>query len=748
MGEVYVAHDTALDRPAALKFLLPHALGDPSAVKRLEREARAASGLNHPNIVTIHEVIESDSGLAIAMELVDGKSLAELRGKKPVAQWIPIARQAAAALAAAHEHGIVHRDIKPENLMLRPDGFVKVLDFGLARAFNGKAEAWRTSMTATPSGTLRYMSPEQLRGETISGASDVFSLGIVIYELAAGVHPFDAAYAWESAHAIQTRDVPPPSRLNPDVPKALDVLIASMLNREAAMRPTAGEVAARLSFKPAAPRRSRVWEWALWTAAAASTAAGLWAFRDRLLPVKATAIELTRYPGDEDMPTFSPDGQSVAFVWNGPGEDNQDIYVRRIASGPLERITTDPLEDFSPAWSPVDNTIAFLRKAPNSGTSGLYLVQPGGGTERRIAEISLARFDVAPSLAWTPDGRWLIAPSRETDKDPVGLFLISTVDGRQIRLTRPPLDQSDRAPAVSPDGRRLAFARSISESVYSIYLLSLSPSYLAAGEPQPLPSFPNLRVGTPQWTGDGRDLLFSANPQTGMAIWRMLVPPVGEAPQPPRREPYGGGSFRIRIGRPSAASQRLIYSAETQERNVWRVALGATGGKPVKLNILKEGISGARISPDGTRIAFDSMRTGATEVWLANADGTEPHALTNFGGPVTGSPVWSPDGHRIAFDSRAEGRPHIYVISAGGGRPERVTQALAENFLPSWSHDGRWLYFCSSRSGSIQVWRQRDNGADATQLTQQGGCSPLSRRTALFSTTRGPSCLADGPYGA
>jgi Tol biopolymer transport system component len=278
----------------------------------------------------------------------------------------------------------------------------------------------------------------------------------------------------------------------------------------------------------------------------------------------------------------------------------------------------------------------------------------------------------------------------------------------------------------------LAFARSISESVYSIYLLSLSPSYLAAGEPQPLPSFPNLRVGTPQWTFDGRDLLFSANPQTGMAIWRMLVPPVGEAPQPPRREPYGRGSFRIRIGRPSAASQRLIYSAETQERNVWRVALGATGGKPVKLNILKEGLAAARISPDGTRIAFESMRTGATEVWVANADGTDPHALTNFGGPVTGSPVWSPDGHRIAFDSRAEGRPHIYVISAGGGRPERVTQALAENFLPSWSHDGRWLYFCSSRSGSIQVWRQRDNGADATQLTQQGGCSPVESPDGAF----------------
>ena len=734
MGEVYTARDTLLDRPVALKFLLPQAIGNPDAVKRFVREAKAASALNHPHIVTIHEVIDSDAGLAIAMELVDGKPLSELRGAAaPVSQWTAIGRQVAAALAAAHEHGIAHRDIKPENLILRPDGFVKVLDFGLARIIGGKTEGSRVSVTAAPSGTLRYMSPEQLRGEAVTGASDVFSLGLVLYELAAGVHPFDAAYAWETAHAIHTRDAAAPSTVNREVPEALDELIVSMLNRKAAQRPTAAEVAVRLSVNPTPARVGRFGKWALWAAAGAGAAAAVWSGRDLLMPAKSRLVEFTRYPGDEDMPTLSPDGQSAAFVWNGPAQNNLDIYVRRIESGPLERITTDPLEDFSPAWSPVDATIAFLKKAPNTGNAGVYLVSPNGGTERKIADISLVRFDAAPSLTWTPDGKFLIAPSRETERDSVGLFLISPADGSKVRLTRPPLDQSDRAPAVSPDGRSLAFARSISESVYTIYLLPLSRSFLAAGEPQPLPSFPNLRVGTPQWTWNGKELLFAANPQSGMTIWRIPVPAIGEAPKPPRRESYAEPGFRIRVGRPSEAAHRLIYSTEIQERRVWRVPLGPAGGsKPQRLNTLGESNFSARISPDGSRIAFDSMRTGSTEIWIANADGTGARALTNFGGPVTGSPAWSPDGRRIAFDSRAEGRPHIYVIPAAGGRPERVTQALAENFLPSWSHDGRWLYFCSSRLGSVEVWRQPDGGGEAIQLTRQGGFAPVESPDGSF----------------
>jgi Tol biopolymer transport system component len=751
MGEVYAAQDVDLGRRVALKFPRAEGFGDPAAVRRFVREAKAASALNHPNILTIHEVIESSSGLAIAMELVEGQPLSQLRGSAlALRELIGIGSQAARALAAAHAQGIVHRDIKPENLMVRPDGFVKVLDFGLARGFGtDKGSTLQSSQAGVPAGTLRYMSPEQLRDEPLTGASDVFSLGIVLYELAAGRHPFEAEYAWETAHAIHTRDPLPPFGANPDT-AWVDELIVSMLSRDATLRPSADEVAAVLSRESSEPAKAkpqavRQWyrKWMLWAVVGLGAAAAAWFLRDLLPPWKLKAVEFTRYPGDEDMPSLSPDGQSVAFTWDGPGQDNVDIYIRAIGSTSIERVTTSPLQDYSPAWSPDGTSIAFLRKPPNSGQADIFTIPARGGPEQKVAEISLNILDTTGSLAWTPDGNWLVAPSRETAQDPVGLFLISPTDGTRRRLTRPPPDQSDLAPAIAPDGRTLAFMRSHSESVHSIYLLPLTAAFLSAGEPQPLPSFPNLRVATPQWTPDGKALLFAANPREGMALWRTTVPAHGEAPPPPRREMYAARSFRIRVGPPSGAAHRLMYSTETQERNLWRVPLAMTGASPVpqRMGAPSENNSGAQISPDGSRIVFESMRTGSTEIWIANIDGTNQRALTSFGGPVTGSPAWSPDGRRIAFDSRAEGRPDIYVMPAEGGPPKRVTETLAEHFLPSWSRDGRWLYYCSSRSGTVEVWRGPDGGGAAEQLTRGGGWAPVESvdGAALYYQRRTPA---------
>ncbi len=438
-------------------------------------------------------------------------------------------------------------------------------------------------------------------------------------------------------------------------------------------------------------------------------------------------VEFTRYPGDEDMPSLSPDGQSVAFAWNGADQDNFDVYVRAIGSTALKRITNSRLDNFSPAWSPDGKTIAFLRKPRNRESAEILLVTPDGSGERKIADISLTRLDPVASLAWTPDGKWLVAPSRETDREPVGLFRISPVDGSKLRLTRPPPDQGDFAPAIAPGGGMMAFTRWNSESVSSIYVLPLSPAVIAAGEPQSVPTFPNLRVGSPQWSRDGKELLFSANPKAGMSIWRTRITASGEAPQVPRRETYAAVSFRIRIGPPSAAAHRLVYANETQDRSVWRVSVRTSGGSslPQRTGDATERNSGAQISPDGSRMVFESVRTGSTEIWVGKIDGSRPRQLTNFGGPVTGSPCWSPDGRQIVFDSRAEGRPHIYVIPAEGGHYERVTEALDENYLPNWSHDGRWIYFCSSRSGVIEVWRKPAAGGPAEQLTRQSGWAPV-----------------------
>jgi Tol biopolymer transport system component len=396
-------------------------------------------------------------------------------------------------------------------------------------------------------------------------------------------------------------------------------------------------------------------------------------------------------------------------------------------AGAIERLTSQlPSQQAYYEFSNL-TSIAFLRKPRDSGASSIYIVPATGGPERKIVDLSLPRYHDFSVLTWTPDGKWLIAPARETENDPIGLFRISPDDGSKIRLTRPPPDQTDFDPAISPNGRMMAFTGSSSDGVFSIYLQPLSANFLAAGEPKALPCFPDLHVGTPQWTPDGKELVFVANPKVGMAIWRMRVPESGEAAQSPRREMFAALSSDMKIGRISAAARRLMYSTELQETNVWRVPLQASGPLPVLQRMGPAGLrnSGARISPDGSRVVFESLRTGSTEIWVSDAGGSNPKQLTNDGGPVTGSPAWSPDGRRIAFDSRAEGRPHIYVIPAAGGRAERITDALAENYVPSWSRDGRWIYFSSNRSGQVEVWRQPAAGGAAKQITQARGRAPM-----------------------
>jgi serine/threonine protein kinase len=247
MGEVYLARDPA-GNPVALKILRRHLVASPQAVDRFETEARAASALHHPNIVTVCESGDSPAGLFIAMEWVEGRTFRELlnAGAADSAQAIDLGRQAARALAAAHAAEILHRDIKPENIIIRKDGVLKILDFGLARlAGPVRLEANSTgasgTISGTLSGTLLYMSPEVLRGETASGASDVFSLGALLYELWAGRHPFAGETPLDVFEAIECRLVAPPSTLRDGIPHEIDALILRMLDRDPAIRPTAAE---------------------------------------------------------------------------------------------------------------------------------------------------------------------------------------------------------------------------------------------------------------------------------------------------------------------------------------------------------------------------------------------------------------------------------------------------------------------------------------------------------------------------
>lgn len=257
MGEVYITRDTRSQQTVVLKLLRRDLTLDAHAIERFEREARAASALRHPNIITVHEFGRSDAGMFIAMEWVDGQTWRALMnsGLTPLPSAAALGRQAAAAIVAAHHAGITHRDIKPENMMLRKDGVVKILDFGLARLAGlewpdidsgGPPGALSATISGTLSGTLLFMSPEVLRGETATGASDVFSLGAVFYELFTGRHPFAGETPLDVYEAIECRTPAPPASVRAAIPAALDRLLLAMLDREPPARPTAATVAAEL----------------------------------------------------------------------------------------------------------------------------------------------------------------------------------------------------------------------------------------------------------------------------------------------------------------------------------------------------------------------------------------------------------------------------------------------------------------------------------------------------------------------
>src|SRR5262249_47891699 len=252
MGVVDKAQDTRLGRSVALKFLPQEFVRDPQRLERFRREARTASALNHPHICTIHDIDEHEGQPFLVMELIEGRTLRALAARRPpLSMLVHLVGQVAKALAAAHAAGIVHRDIKPDNIMVRDDGYAKVVDFGLARALaTDTSEVEASSDITDPGvllGTARYMSPEQARAETASSASDVFSLGLVLYELATGQHPFSASSPLEVLHAIRSQAPVRPSLLNPAIPAVLEALILQMLEKDGRLRPTALEVDAVLA---------------------------------------------------------------------------------------------------------------------------------------------------------------------------------------------------------------------------------------------------------------------------------------------------------------------------------------------------------------------------------------------------------------------------------------------------------------------------------------------------------------------
>ena len=435
----------------------------------------------------------------------------------------------------------------------------------------------------------------------------------------------------------------------------------------------------------------------------------------------------TSFIGREIQLSFSPDGNQIAFAWDGGKGDNIDIYVKQVGSEALLRLTTNPATDTTPLWSPDGRTIAFTRVTGER--SELFLISPLGGPERKIAESRETRHWVKEYVLlasdWSPDSKWLVISEASSSRDPGALYLLSSESGEKRRITMPPAGNNGDGNAVfSPDGSTIAFVRYGASGASDLYLLSL-----ASGQPQRL-TFDNATIKKAAWMPDGREILFLSNRNSsGFAtLWRV---PVGGG-TPSLVESAGTDLTGFAVSR---RSNRLAWTQTVANTNVWQIGLAGTTtlreAAKTPISSTRQDVS-PQFSPDGRKIVFASDRSGSWEIWICDSDGRNPVRLTSFNHLITGSPRWSPDGRQIVCDARVADSADIYAINVEGGNPRRLTTEPSEDIVPSWSSDGQWIYFCSNRGGSHQIWKMPAAGGQAVQVTKHGGFDNMESPDGRF----------------
>jgi Tol biopolymer transport system component/predicted Ser/Thr protein kinase len=738
MGVVYKARDTRLGRFVAVKVLAPGKASDPDRRQRFAREARAASALAHPNVLTVHEIGSEDGVDFIVTEYVPGKTLAQLipaRGlpAREALRWaVPIAD----ALAATHAAGVIHRDLKPANVMVTDAGLVKILDFGLARFVDpapiGEGDETEAVLTraGTVFGTCAYMSPEQAEGREIDARSDVFSFGAVLYEMVTGRKAFARDSASATIAAVLRDEPEPAASVSGNVPEALNRVIHRCLRKDPAKRfQSMADLKVALEeiveeVRPGAGRPLASWSprlrpvaWAgVSVAVVGFVAAGFWlgstAQREHRSSAAPVPVPLTSLAGVTRQPALSPDGRQVAFSWDGEKRDNFDVYVKLLGPGPPLRLTTDPAADSAPAFSPDGTQVAFHRRL-DAQRSAILLLPAMGGPERKLAEGLFA-----PKIAWSRDGATIFVARRDSPGSPLAIFVLSVASGELRQLTSPPPATScgDMQPALSPDGRTLAFRRCTSSMSGEIYLLSLTPELASAGAPRRL-TYDGSTASQPAFTPDGEAVVFSVG--TGAFTTPSLrVIRVSADGRKSDRIEFGDGGDEPTF----SPDDRLVYVRSYRDVNVWRLPLA--GGPPERLIASTRRDTNAFFSPDGRSICFVSDRTGSNQLWLADADGSNQRPLTSMRGTLTSGGRWSPDGRRILVISNEEGQLEVYRTTPEGTTPERLTRNAAHDSVPSWSADGRWIYFLSNRDGSSQVWKMPAEGGEPVRVTREGGYTP------------------------
>jgi Tol biopolymer transport system component len=750
MGVVYLAEDTTLDRQVALKVLPPELAQDTERRARFTREAKAVAALNHPNIVTVHSVEEEDGVHFITMEFVKGKTLAEILPRQGLAldKFFDIGIPLADALAAAHAHGITHRDLKPANVMVSADGRVKVLDFGLAKA---EPESSVRGGTALPTqsvtqegrvvGTPSYMSPEQAEGKTVDTRSDIFSLGIVFYEMLTGERPFSGGTAASIVSSV-LRDTPRPiGELQPGLPRELVRLVHRCLAKDPIDRyqsaidlrhsleetkqdVDSGDALPRHPTASGSPRSMRMF--GMVAAGLAAIAIGIWLVsgradqRTQAIPRLQNAVQVTSSLDVESYATWSPDGARLAYQASQAGHyyiGNHDIWVAQLGGGEPVNLTKDnPANDRMPSWSPNGRQIAFF--SDRDGNWGVYTVEAIGGTPRNV--LSLFGIDELAWSApqWSADATKLFVAVNQSGENVVIVLSLQSLETRRVLL---PQHEGNfcRDLSVSPNGRRFAYVEGGGGATEVTRLLTISAT---GNEAVPLTDG-RTNVWSPSWSRDGRHVFYVSNRGGSMDLWQQEVAEDGRSVGEPLAITQG---LDIRSAAFSPDGKRLAYSRGGRVANVWRAPVlsdrPATWADAEQVTSEHAFIEFVDVSPDGKLLAISSDRRGNQDLWALASAGGEMTPLTTNPTPDW-NPRWSPDGSEIAFYAFRSGNRDIWVMPSRGGPARQITSNPAQDTGPSWSPDGREIAFLSQRTGGYGLWIVNAKGGDPRFVTEAGGDS-------------------------
>jgi len=740
MGEVYQATDTQLGREVAIKVLPAELAQDPERLARFEREAKLLASLNHSNIAHVYgfesaTLPDGRAGHFLAMELVEGEDLSERlkRGPIRVDDALEIAKQIAEALEEAHEKGIVHRDLKPGNIKVTPDGKVKVLDFGLAKAYSGETTSGSTGeLSQSPTlahtgtaagiilGTAAYMSPEQARGKPVDRRADIWAFGVVLYEMLTGSRLFEGETVSDVLAAVLTRE-PEWARLPDSTPRAIRDLLRRCLTRELKHRQQ-GIGDARLAVEEALAGPSVAQDvaasptWPAWrralpsavllAAGALVSAAALWGLVLRRPQREAMHFRaVTNFAGVQAQPALSPDGRSVAFVSDRDGD--YDIYVGLLSGGQLVRITHDSNLESRPCFSPDGTTIAYAR-LNDWGLWDIWQVPALGGTPRRLILN-------AADPAWSRDGRSLAYASGVTEtiwvSDPTGQ------SARQVTKAKP--NGYHVTPRFSPDGRELAYVNRGGGPRGELNVVDLG-----SGEVRGLTH--GALAQSPAWSPDGRYLYVASSRGGAMNIWKVKA--------------AGGEAEQITAGQGddvqpdvSGDGSRIVFATYRESLGFAQLDLSAPPGseRPKQLSIdPARNQIGPAYSPDGARLAYFSNFKGVEKegIWVAGADGSDPVPLVQDEA-VNIFPKWTPDGEQVIYLAAAEsGSGSEYRrVSISGGAPTTLL-GDADDYNFDIGLDGRLLL--RDAQGHVQSYDP------STRKLEELALSPQSRAGWLLRWSR------------